>query len=139
MGLNCSHGAWDGPYSKFNRFRQYVGKACGGSFPPHDAEFVERYRAETGEEPDARDVIWDDEVIPADLLRGGKTFLEHSDCDGEISPADCIHVARFLRWAAPLMPAAGSARGPDDPQAWAERFASGCDRAAMAGEPLTFG
>ncbi len=36
MGLDCSHNAFHGAYSSFNRFRQFVSKSIGGSYPPHE-------------------------------------------------------------------------------------------------------
>jgi len=35
MGLDTTHDAFHGAYSAFNRFRQIVCRAIGGSFPPH--------------------------------------------------------------------------------------------------------
>ena len=35
MGLDVSHDAFHGAYSAFNRLRQFVCAATGGSFPPH--------------------------------------------------------------------------------------------------------
>lgn len=35
MGLDTSHDAFHGAYSAFNRLRQEVSRARGGSFPPH--------------------------------------------------------------------------------------------------------
>lgn len=74
MGLDVSHDAFSGAYSAFNRFRQIVAKAWGGSYPPHDDKTLDRewvYLPDgggNGEHP------------------GLVAFLSSSDCDGEFSP-----------------------------------------------------
>ena len=137
MGLDCSHDAWHGAYSAFKRFRRMIAMACGGSWPPHDPEFRMPDGSKVG------DGWWftDDDVVPADHHEGCDIFMGHSDCEGEISPGDCLKVAGFLRWVAPRLQAAGTGHlsplsmGPRDR---AVRFAEGCEAAAAAGEPLVF-
>lgn len=143
MGLDCSHDAYRGGYSSFNRFRQGVAEACGGSFPPHRVAIpaeVEAGAAAAGV-PVHEWVWWDDEVVPAEHLRACRLFLQHSDCDGEIGAADCPEVAAFLRWCAPRMTreAVGhlACNGPTE-GATALRFAVGCELAASLVEPLVF-
>ena len=84
MGLNCSHGAFSGAYSAFNRFRQAVAKAANGSFPPHDIEGLD-------------DNLWYwGDGYSKETHPGLYIFFSHSDCDGEISPEDCVKIANEL-------------------------------------------
>ena len=85
MGLDCSHGAFRGAYSAFNRLRQAVAKAAGGSYPPHEkGSGLDDRRWYVGDE-------YNKESFP-----GLWEFLGHSDCDGEIDPEMCKLVARDL-------------------------------------------
>ena len=52
MGLDISHDAWHGAYSAFNRFRQKVAQAMGGSYPPHYIYDKIGYRLYEGADPD---------------------------------------------------------------------------------------
>ena len=137
MGLDCSHGAFHGAYSSFNRFRKALAEACGGSSPPHapgamfDGQLIG---------PD--DWFWDDEVVPVEHHAGLLAIMEHSDCEGELTPDQCAAVSGFLRWAAPRMTTEASGhllRAGHTMGDVALRFADGCDRAVAAGESLTFG
>jgi hypothetical protein len=78
MGLNTTHGAWDGPYSSFNNFRRWLSKIEG-----FDLDNMEGFGGE--HKP------WDE--IHSDL----KPLLDHSDCDGEISWQDCKKIADILK------------------------------------------
>lgn len=138
MGLDCSHDAWNGSYSAFNRLRKFVCASTGGSFPPH------------GPGSDLAD-DWmrvgptdDDNEYSEETWPGLWEFLTHSDCDGEISPEMCVKVADDLERLLPKMEAIGgdggghiSVRGGF--VAVVRRFIDGCRRAAEANEPLTFG
>jgi len=138
MGLDCSHGAFNGAYSAFNRFRRAICAAIGGSWPPHDPA----WRNPTGGTPGDDEWYYDDDAVPAEHMAGMLAIMEHSDCGGELTPEQCRNVSGFLRWAAPRMTGetgghlirAGLAMGDV-----AIRFAAGCDLAAAAGESLTFG
>jgi hypothetical protein len=110
MGLNCSHGAFDGAYSAFNRLRKYVAAACGGSWPPHgsgsedaDGKFV--WTPHPNPEY-CDDKVWyyEPEVVPEEVRKGMLLFLGHSDCDGELSPDQCREVSKFLCWVAAVGP-----------------------------------
>jgi len=141
MGLDCSHDAWHGAYSAFNRFRQSVAKACGGSFPPHDpgyADVDDLGRVILGDQ-----WYYETSVVPGCHLAGMTAFLGHSDCDGVLTPAECVQVAAFLRWAACRIPttpvSAATLHITWRPRDAAIRFAEGCEAAAQAGEDLEFG
>ena len=132
MGLDCSHDAFHGAYSSFNRFRQVVAKAIGGSFPPHDGDRT----------LDPDQWYWGrgygEETHPGLLL-----FFQHSDCDGELSPAECSLVANDLEALMPNIAAHGSGTGHIARDGGygevAKRFIAGCRDACEAGESLLFG
>lgn len=148
MGLTCSHDAFDGAYSAFNRLRQFIcytlgvisGERC--SFPPHF-----KYEGEGLfiQEPD----LDPNKFYVPDLLDrrrpGLWEFLSHSDCDGEISPELCIRVAEDLEW---LLPTVQIMKGNlietghiGRDGGYAEvikKFAKGCRLAAKNNEPLLF-
>lgn len=147
MGLDCSHGAFHGAYSAFNRLRQIVCWAAGGSFPPH---LVHNPDGTLGKD-EKGDTLWnmalDDSLIyfgqDIDIGSGLYLFLTHSDCDGEISPEMCAKVADDLEKLLPKIasiPNQGgghiAARG-----GFAEvirKFIAGCREAASKGEYLKF-
>ncbi|HQM37592.1 MAG TPA: hypothetical protein PLN64_01590 [Candidatus Bipolaricaulis anaerobius] len=131
MGLDISHDAFCGPYSAFNRFRQAIAAAVGGSFPPHDDESLD---------PDA--IYWPDDFESTNP--GLVEFLIHSDCDGDIEPGQCALIAGELEALLPAIEKLGGkyggghiARG-GGLTAVVERFIRGCRDAAEAGEPLEF-
>ena len=138
MGLDASHGAFDGAYGAFDRFRRAVAVACGGVWPPHPPGDVFE-----GVSLDDHPNTWgySDDEVPAEHVAGLTAFLGHSDCDGELTPDECRAVSAFLRWVAPRLVSATSghllAVGPNM-AAVALRFADGCDRAADADDPLVF-
>lgn len=79
MGLVISHGAFEGGYIRFNRFRGDLLEAIGGSFPPHKNNKLSENRW-----------YWQDNgkeslLYNRDNYRGIYEFLSHSDCDGMIS------------------------------------------------------
>lgn len=130
MGLDCSHNAFSGAYSAFNRFRQAVAKAAGGSSPPHEDK--------------ALDPGWwyIDDQYTQKTHPGLFAFMNHSDCDGEIFPAMCINVADDLEELLPEIAKQGTGGGHLERdgglEAVAKRFIEGCRKAAEAGEDLLF-
>lgn len=136
MGLDCSHGAFSGAYSAFNRFRQSVAEACGGSYPPHSQKFAARVPRCS-----PLDWYWTESEVPPEHRGAARLFFDHSDCDGSIAPNDAARVAAFLRWAAPRMAGVCDGHLSDFKRIGdvAIRFADGCEEAFAAGEPLVFG
>ena len=150
MGLACSHDAFRGAYSAFNRLRQCVAAAAGGSYPSH---YV--YGPHGVPEEDPKTGLWkrhkdlDDDLVYTDDAYtkashpGLFEFLAHSDCDGEIAPDMCVKVADDLEALLPKVEALGwqagghiAARG-----GFVEvlrKFIAGCRAAAAANEPLEF-
>lgn len=142
MGLGVSHGAFRGAYSAFNRLRQEVARAVGGSYPPHweygpQGEIV-------GSLPALRDdwIYWADDYTPEDHP-GILEFLTHSDCDGEIPPEMCVKVADELEELLPRVAqlnsvAAGHLANAGGYVEVLKKFIAGCREAAAANEPLEF-
>lgn len=154
MGLDISHDAFHGAYSAFNRFRQCVAEAMGGSYPPHyqygpnGEVFPQRPESEFSPlmlKPDLKesDWYWGDGYRPA-THPGLFEFFAHSDCDGEISPATCASLAAEMEELLPKIEALGWIAGGHIERgggyaAVARRFIAGCRAAAASGEPMTFG
>lgn len=137
MGLDTSHDAWHGPYSTFNRLRQAICKAAGGSFPPHP----EGATLPDGQPMQPNHYYLDDEYEAAHP--GLSAFLRSSDCDGEFAPEVAAQMADDLEKLLPAlasmdegqvnMPFRGGYRGATI------QYIAGCRAAAAAGEPLTYG
>ena len=133
MGLDCSHDAFHGAYSAFNRLRQEVAGAMGGSYPLHSEHDKAKYGL------DDHSWYWGP-GFSDDTHPGLAEFLSHSDCDGDISPEMCILVADELEALLPRirdggdghLERVGGYRGA------LERLIAGCRRAAAAGENLEF-
>ncbi|XEC97031.1 hypothetical protein AB6A23_11100 [Paenibacillus tarimensis] len=133
MGLDCSHDAFHGAYSSFNRLRQFVCKSIGGSYPPHETE---------GLEPEA---WYFGEGYNKEKNPGLYEFFCHSDCDGEISPEMCSLVANELESILPLLKkleeiteAYGHILFNGGYVGTVEKFIAGCRKAAELNEPLLF-
>ena len=146
MGLDTSHDAFHGAYSAFNRFRMAVAKAIGGSFPPHDEEFLAKDGGvDTHGEPYKPEWWYWGEGYSRETHPGLYEFFMHSDCDGEIPPEKCRQVADELEVLLPEI-----AKLDDSQWNWGHvfhqggfsgvtrKFIDGCRGAADAGEPLTF-
>jgi hypothetical protein len=149
MGLDCSHDAFHGAYSAFNRLRQFVCAATGGSFPPHwihgptgeilkDDNGSTRYRTDI---PANYFQCGDD--FHRDEWPGLYEFLAHSDCDGEILPSMCVMVADDLERLMPKMKALhweshGHIATRGGFIEVVKKFIAGCRAAAAANEPLDF-
>lgn len=151
MGLDCSHDAFHGAYSAFNRLRQFVCAATGpeGSFPPH---YLYGANGEVQEGADGllllrrgldADKLYIGDEYGRDTHPGLWEFLTHSDCDGEIAPGMCVKVADDLERLMPKMEALRwqshghiAARGGF--LEVVRKFIAGCRAASAAGEPLDF-
>lgn len=126
MGLDVSHGAWQGAYSAFHRLRVHIIERLGGSIESEGHRFYWN--------------LPDKYMHP--YFRGLHTFLNHSDCDGEIEAIECFYVARSLLNIAHKLKGAGLAEGHINRnggyEACAVRFAKGCLEAYLNREPLEF-
>ena len=136
MGLDCSHDAFHGAYSAFNRFRKAVARAMNGSFPPHDPPV---HPDGTRMEDDSW--YWGDGYT-AETHPGIALFLSHEDCDGILTPEECLLVARDLEGLLPMLDTYGPGDGHIARAGGygevARQFIAGCLAAAAAQEDLVF-
>lgn len=117
MGLDTTHNAWHGPYSSFNDWRGWVGKQIG-----IELRQMEGFGGEISFDTVTHDV---------------KALLDHSDCDGSLTPEQCEQIANGLDEILSKLPE----DEPKDERSnyWlAERFRDGCRLAASKGETLEF-
>lgn len=112
MGLDTTHNAWHGSYSSFSHWRVATAALLG--FDLHSMVGFGGKRS------------WSD-LVPDPLHK----LLDHSDCDGEISPEDCAAIAKRLEELIPNYTV-------DWHRGAAHQFADGCRDAAAAGEALKF-
>ncbi len=77
MGLDFSHGNAHWSYGGFSRFRE--------ALAIHEGFFLNDMQGFDGERP------WS--AVTTDI----KPLLDHSDCDGELTPEECAQVAPRLR------------------------------------------
>lgn len=115
MGLDVTHGCWSAPYSAFARFREYIAEAAGvplalmQGFYDEPSEVALSFVAPAPGGPACRShhgpslwqwirdvrawlpLSWESwEADPIVIL------LDHSDCEGDIDPADAGRVADRL-------------------------------------------
>ena len=117
MGLNTSHGAWDGPYSSFNNFRRWLANQIGINLSDY-AGYMH------GGEKDLTTI--DHPLMP---------LFNHSDCDGILTPDECRQIARGLKQVIDAAPKNNENHCHLEA---AERFRKGCIKAANAKENLEF-
>lgn len=128
MGLDVSHDAWSGAYSAFHRWRKSLAKAAGGRFEDDPTQ------------PGWATVFYDDTAF--DTLEQEAGFLEimgHSDCDGEISPEMCKHVADALGKLLPRISEVEAGGHMPNVRLKTLKFIEGCRVAHRVGESLKFG
>lgn len=123
MGLDFSHTHAYWAYSAFHRFREALAKHEG----IHLNAMAGFHNLRCQHEPDDHpNIPWDNITTPL------KPLLDHSDCDGELTPAECAQVAPRLREVVPLI--------WPDPDDYDHRhgmlLADGMDAAAAASENL---
>ncbi|HET6725902.1 MAG TPA: hypothetical protein VFH85_07850 [Gammaproteobacteria bacterium] len=147
MGLDTTHDAFHGAYSAFNTFRQAIAHAIGGSYGPH---YLRAYGGELARDERGYpipDRSLDDSLFyfPNTLTKEGNPglweFFHHSDCDGEISPQACVHVADEMEAILPKITddiRAGHIAARGGMIEVTKKFIAGCRAAAAAGEPLGF-
>ncbi len=109
MGLDTTHNCWHGPYSLFHKFRTEVCKAAG-------LGTLSDYYGFGG-----KAIFQADDPL--------SLFLNHSDCEGELTAADCGKIADRLKDLLPLM-------GEWKPEA--EKFIAGLRDAAVNHENVIF-
>ena len=131
MGLDVSHDAFCGAYGAFDRLRERVVTAVNGSCAPHEDKSL-----------DPELWYWEPDEISLKNQPGLKLFLGHSDCDGMISPEDCVIVAGALEEVCEKIDPEETGGG----YIWSQggyvvvlrKFIAGCRLAAELGEDLEF-
>ena len=114
MGLDTTHNCWHGPYSHFNNFRRWVAKQIGLNL-----DSMEGFGG---------DISFDITNHPI------KPLLEHSDCDGELTPDECRSI---IEGAEIIL-------NKIDPAEWKDwevklkAFANGCKKAIENNENVKF-
>lgn len=85
MGLDTSHNAWHGSYSSFGRFRDELAKRIGINLDEYAG-----YNSGWKEgDPLGKDLKSIDHPL--------RDLFDHSDCDGELTPAQCFTIAEGLK------------------------------------------
>jgi hypothetical protein len=87
MGLDTTHNAWHGPYSSFNRFRHELAKRIGINLVEYNG-----YSVLSGDHIPDDSELKDLESIDHPLM----DLFNHSDCDGELTPKQCLLIAKGL-------------------------------------------
>lgn len=127
MGLDCSHGAFNGAYSRFNRFRTAVVQATGGTWP-------------TDLQPDSW--WWFGDGYTDVTHPGLYAFLVHSDCEGSLSAKECRQIAEEMEALLPkidTLPQSLPGDRATDYGEMARTFIAGCRDAATKRQKLRFG
>lgn len=131
MGIDITYGAFSGAYSAFNRFRQAVARAIGGSYPPHDDRSLEDGRW-----------YWLDGGCTWEKNPGLGLFFTTDDSDVDIPPADAIQIADEMEAILPALDQMGMGVGHIEREggygAIARRYIAGCREAAADGEHLRY-
>lgn len=162
MGLDCTHGAWHGSYMAFMRWRREIARLCGiplqfmEGFYGEDMERTLNLleRAETGGKPkvvgdNGRSNAWITDSLRDDLnvfplkwetLKRDPihALLNHSDCEGYLTPSECRKIADRLEELLPLLPKEPDNGHIGDWRVKTQKFIDGCRAAAAAKERLQF-
>lgn len=141
MGLDVSFDAFHGAYSAFNRFRQAVAEAIGGSFPPTKPEFIEKMKAQGYDTFPPTWWYWGD-GYSKETHPGLYAFFMNSDCDGEIDPATAGKLADEMELLLPALDAMGEGAGHIMKRGGygqvAREWIAGCRLAVGYNEPIEF-
>jgi len=150
MGLDISHGCWDGAYGAFGRWRQKVAELAG--LPP--LELMEGFYAEdySGpfslvdciKMPTAHDQIkrvMEKLPIKWECIRYTPLLilLRHSDCEGRIRWAECMEIAKALEKILPLFPDEDAGGHIGNWRLKTQRFINGLKLAYDKKEDVHFG
>lgn len=151
MGLDVSHDCWHGAYSAFMRWREGLAQAAG--LPP--LQLMEGFYTSDSFGPIQsairfgdpvtvwRDAfIWLDRQLPIrwDCLKTDPLIilLNHSDCDGEISPGDAGPIADRLESLLDKLPTEVDGGHIGDWRSKTQKFIDGLRLAASLGEVVDF-
>lgn len=133
MGLDVSHDAFSGSYSAFNRFRQIIAKAWGGSYPPHDDPKLDGdmvyFPTGAGDDPKHAGLV---------------AFMASNDCEGSFSPEMAGKIADEMEALLPKIKELDDGGGGHIERdggyyAVALKYIAGCRLAHKNGEELIYG
>lgn len=159
MGLNISHGTWQGSYSAFSRWRSKIAETAGlpplelmeGFYTPlmggglmptlyHGVDTGKPAFPSQSQNPYLADI---DAKLPIkwDCLKQSPLFelLHHSDCDGEISPEKCLEIAKELEKLIPFLSDDYVGGHIGNMKEKTQRFIDGLLLASKSGESVLFG
>ncbi len=120
MGLDTTHDAWHGPYSSFNTFRYWLAEQIGVN--------LSEYIGYSNEKATKSLESIDHDIMP---------LLNHSDCDGKLTPGECRQIVKGLKDIMDKLPA--DTIKTEWSNWWlTNRFRKGCIKAANAKENLEF-
>jgi hypothetical protein len=120
MGLDTSHGCWNGPYSSFNRWREKICELSGyGNLLEYEGFTLKNPKP------------WPSTGDPLIEL------LRHSDCDGEIKWQVCLELSNRLGSLFPALEISDAVCGSRFAEK-TETFAEGLRFAAKRKEDVIF-
>ena len=123
MGVDFTHCDARWAYSGFNRFRGRLAAACGAKWDGVMVWFSHEKKPTDAENEAEWNKVIDHPIYP---------LLNHSDCDGHLTPDECVSVAKGIDMIVKNWP-------PDDyDRIKAEQLRDGCLAAAAAKENLEF-
>jgi len=118
MGLDTTHGAWNGAYSSFMTWRRNICRLAGlGNLDAHEGF--------------GGSIAWDENHPLTPLLF-------HSDCDGELTPIECKRIADALTELLPLMDGENLGGHIGNLRDKTQTFINGCMEAFNNNEQLEF-
>jgi hypothetical protein len=162
MGLDVSHNAWHGAYSAFMRWRTEIARLCGIPLNFMEGFYGEDMRRTIGlfrhmeSKGQPRTMVTEhmsNTWITDGLERSVSVFpikwetlrydpihhlLNHSDCEGEITPKRAAKIADRLTEILPMLPEKDDGGHIGNWREKTQRFIDGCRAAADANEPLRF-
>lgn len=137
MGLNTTHGCFDGAYSAFFRWRKEIAKAAGYSVQPvkyDDRMEVETVMLDWGHLP-KNSSFGEWPSPPLDRLL---PLLCHSDCEGVIHPPEAGPIADALEELLPKLVGNNQGGHVGDMVEATKKFIDGLRLAVSLGEDVEF-
>ena len=146
MGLDTTHGCWQGAYSAFMRWREKLCEVAG--LPP--LMLMECFFERGGYSDPFRAYAKDFDVLAESYYRclpirwealkpdPLHILLNHSDCGGEIAALDCGPIADRLEQLLPLLPKGDSGGHIGDYRDKTQAFIDGLRLASSGGEAVEF-
>lgn len=142
MGLDTTHGCWQGAYSAFTRWRNQLAVSAGYELMhPTPQEISEgalpssKYPAIEWSGIEEKNFAGEWHRTPPDPLI---VLIAHSDCDGVIHPAQAGPLANRLEELLPKLPEGDGGGHIGDWREKTQRFVDGLREAVRAGEDVEF-